>query len=71
MENKELVIVGGRARRMPVQMYVASIVEKGTENDKMAQFLVYSPNVTILKILVNDHNEMVKIRKEKLAQKSK
>jgi hypothetical protein len=71
MEDKELVLVSGRARRLPAQMYVASIAVKGTETNVTPQFLVYSPNATILKILINSHNELIKIKKEMAGKKSK
>jgi hypothetical protein len=46
-------------------MYVAGIAVKGTENLPNPQFIVYSANPTLLKVLVSSHNELLKIKQEK------
>ena len=63
MENLELVLLKPRARRLPEQVYVAAIAVAGTETSITPQILVYSNNIGALQQLVNDHNEMVKVRK--------
>lgn len=62
MEDKELVLVSPRARRLPQTMYLAGIVVKGTENLPNPQFVVYSANPSLLKVLVSSHNELLKIK---------
>lgn len=64
MDDKELVLVPPRARRLPQTMYLAGIVVKGTENLPNPQFVVYSANPNLLKTLVNSHNELLRIKKE-------
>ena len=46
-------------------MYVAGIAVKGTENLPNPQFVVYSANPNLLKILVSSHNELLKIKQNK------
>lgn len=65
MEDKELVLMEPRARRVPQIMYLAGIVVKGTENLPNPQFVVYGVNSHILKVLINSHNELVRLKKEK------
>jgi hypothetical protein len=62
MEDKELVLIQPRSRRMPQTMYLAGIVVKGTENLPNPQFVVYSANPNLLKVLVSSHNELLKIK---------
>lgn len=65
MEDKEFILVPPRARRVSQTMYLAGIVVKGTENLPNPQFVVYSANPNILKILVNSHNELLKLKNKK------
>lgn len=65
MEDKELVLIPPRARRLPQTMYLAGIAVKGTENLPNPQFVVYSANPNLLKELVNSHNELLKIKRDK------
>lgn len=62
MEDKELVLIPPRARRLPQTMYLAGIAVKGTENLPNPQFVVYSANPNLLKVLVASHNELIKIK---------
>jgi hypothetical protein len=62
MEDKELVLIPPRARRLPQTMYLAGIAVKGTENLPNPQFVVYSANPNLLKQLVDSHNELIKIK---------
>ena len=62
MEDKELVLIQPRARRLPQTMYLAGIAVKGTENLPNPQFVVYSANPNLLKQLVDSHNELIKIK---------
>jgi hypothetical protein len=61
----ELVLVNPRARRLPQTMYLAGIVVKGTENLPHPQFVAYSSNPGLLKKLVDSHNELITMKKEK------
>jgi len=65
METTEFVLLKPRARKLPDQAYMAAIALAGTEPNLSAQVIVYSTNVAFLKRLVDDHNELVKIRKAK------
>ena len=69
METTELVLLKPRARKLPDQVYMAAISLEGSEPSPTAQIIVYSNNVAILKRLVDDHNELVKIRKASKAKK--
>jgi hypothetical protein len=65
VDDKELVLVSPRARRLPQKMYVAGIAVKGTENLPNPQFVVYSINLALLDMLVSSHNELLKIKQNK------
>lgn len=65
MENLELVLMAPRSRRMPEQMYMASVAVLGTEGTASPQIVVYSSNVAFLKTLVAHHNEVVRSKKAK------
>ena len=60
-----MVLLKPRARRLPEQIYTAAIAVAGTENNPNPQIIVYSNNVGALKILIDDHNQMVKSRQAK------
>jgi hypothetical protein len=69
MYDVELILLKSRARKLNTIMYMAGIAVKGTENEKKPQVIVYANNPALLKILVDDHNEMVKVRKAKTPKK--
>ena len=49
---------------MPEHMYVVSVAVKGTEDTAAPQLVLYAPNPVLLKILVNHHNEYIKMKKQ-------
>lgn len=69
MDDKELVLIEPRARRVPQVMYLGAIAVKGTEHLPTPQLVVYSTNPVILRTLVNSHNELIKLKKEKVDAK--
>jgi len=64
VDDKEFVLIEPRARRVPTVMYLGGIVVKGTEHTATPQFVIYGAHPSILKDLVNSHNELLRIKKE-------
>ena len=59
--NEEWIVQSIRSHRMPAQLYVASILIKGTEGTKKQKIVLYGDNPLILQQIVADHNQKHRI----------
>jgi len=60
----EWVLAAPRARRIQELMYIGSITVKNPMGGKTGQIVVYSNNIQVLQQIVNEHNELQRIKKE-------